>query len=181
MKRPYASVLMALSLVGFGAGCSREAALTPASNASERQRVNGLGDKGWGAAAEFELLRSGERHFDWVVLNQAQVVPLIIDLDEKGQIQVNEATHSQDSLKAWFANTVANFGAEDPLILRTKPQTPLPALEGVAGIAAGAGFTNVFVLANESTQSAHSVKLNGRFVPLTTRLVWSEGGVSSSE
>lgn len=162
-------MLISLGLLTVAPGCSRNAPGAP-----QRQRVTGLGQTGWVATAEFELLRGGESQLDWASIYPTKVAEIIVDLDEKGDIRINGQAYSLDALKAWSTNTVQTFGSQDPFILRAKPEAPLPTLERVAAIVKEVGVKNVFVLTNQSTERAYAVRLNGQFVPLTSRLEWKE-------
>jgi hypothetical protein len=68
------------------------------------------------------------------------------------------------------ANTVETFGGDDTFILRPKHETPLAFLEEVAVVILDCGVKRLYVLADESTKSAYSVRLNGKSIPFTSQI-----------
>ena len=132
--------------------------------------MKGLGKNGWAAEALVDLLKEGETQEGWQSQSRAAVTPIQVDLDAYGVISLNDQFYKPEQLREWLVNTVATFGPNDPLILRPKPETPLPALERAAAIAFDSGITDIFVLADSQLQGAYAVRLNGKAVRITPSL-----------
>lgn len=75
--------------------------------------------------------------------------PIVIDISAEGQVTMNNqaygtpADKNLPALREWLKTTIAQFGGEDPVIIRPNPQTRHERIIDVLNAAAAANVKNL--------------------------------------
>ena len=81
--------------------------------------------------------------------NANNKTPILIDISAEGQVTMNNTAFGTPTdknllpLREWLTNAIAQFGGEDPVIIRPNPDTRHERIIDVLNAAAAAGVKNL--------------------------------------
>ncbi len=81
--------------------------------------------------------------------SSAAITPIILDITDDGQVILNDQAYDTPNskempqLRAWLANTVEQFGTDDPVIIRPSMRTRHERVIDVLSAASASGVKNL--------------------------------------